>query len=154
MIRINRETDYGIVILSLMAVDAGQRYSAAWLAERRGLPLPVVSKVLKQLVKAGLLVSYRGAKGGYGLARPTDQVNVAEIIAALEGPISLTECVEGGVDACQYSPRCVVSTNWSRINHVVQEALEKVTLRDMTVPLAKPVTVPLDAIKSTRASAR
>ncbi|RFA31062.1 SUF system Fe-S cluster assembly regulator [Alkalilimnicola ehrlichii] len=138
MIRINRETDYGVVILSLMAMDTDRRYNAAWLAEQRGLPQPVVSKILKHLAKAGLLVSYRGAKGGYGLARSAQEITVADIVAAMEGPIALTDCVEGGDASCQYSGQCVVSTNWNRINQVVQRALEGITLADMTKPLPDP----------------
>ncbi|WP_440995693.1 SUF system Fe-S cluster assembly regulator [Arhodomonas sp. SL1] len=134
MIRINRETDYGIGILSMLARDAGARVTASTLAERRGLPQPMVSKILKHLARAGILVSYRGAKGGYGLARDPDEITVAEIIAALEGPIALTECVEEGVEACQYSSYCTVSGNWGRINRVVQEALARITLAEMSAP--------------------
>ncbi len=136
MIRINRETDYGVVILSLMAVEPERRYNAAWLAEQRGLPLPVVSKILKHLARAGLLVSYRGAKGGYGLARDPAEINVAQIVAALEGPIALTDCVEVvGANGCQYHSHCVISSNWNRINRVVQKALEGISLEDMTRPM-------------------
>lgn len=134
MIRINRETDYGIGILTLMARSRGQRFNAASLAEQSGLPQPMVSKILKHLVHGGILVSYRGAKGGYGLAREPEQISVANVIAALEGPISLTECVEEGPDACQYGDSCTVSTNWNRINRVVQRALESITVAEMSAP--------------------
>ncbi|MFB4204037.1 HTH-type transcriptional regulator CymR [wastewater metagenome] len=134
MIRINRETDYGIGILSMLARDDDARVTAATLADRRGLPQPMVSKILKHLARAGILVSYRGAKGGYGLARRPEEITVAEIIAALEGPISLTECVEEGVEACQYSNYCTVSGNWTRINRVVHEALSCITLAEMSAP--------------------
>jgi len=132
MIRINRETDYAIGILTRMARDPRRRYTAPALAEARGLPLPVVGKILKTLVRGGVLVSYRGAKGGYGLARTPESVSVAEVIAALEGPIALTECVEEGVDACQYGDHCTVSTNWGHINRVVRQALEGISLADMS----------------------
>ena len=132
MIRINRETDYAIGILTRMARDPKRRCTAPALAEARGLPLPVVGKILKTLVRGGILVSYRGAKGGYGLARTPESVSVAEIIAALEGPIALTECVEDGVDACQYGDHCTVSTNWGHINRVVRQALEGISLADMS----------------------
>ena len=135
MIRINRETDYGVLILSLMANDSEARYNSAWLAEQRGLPQPMVSKILKHLVRGGLLVSYRGAKGGYGLARPAQQITVADIVAALEGPIALTDCANVDDINCQYHDGCVVSSNWNRINRVVQRALEGITLADMTEPL-------------------
>jgi FeS assembly SUF system regulator, gammaproteobacterial len=151
MIRINRETDYAVVILCLLAEDPERRYNAAWLAERRRLPLPVVSKILKQLARAGLLISYRGAKGGYGLARPPEDISVAEIVAAIEGPISLTHCVDTGPVACEYHDGCVVSSNWNRINQVVQNALQGISLKDMIQPL-NPVPqeafVPLSTLKN------
>jgi FeS assembly SUF system regulator len=132
MIRINRETDYGIGILSLMARDRDARFNASSLARRRGLPQPMVSKILKHLARGGILRSYRGAKGGYGLARAPEQISVAEIIGALEGPIALTDCVDTGPDACLYGSACTVSGNWSRINRVVREALENVSLAEMS----------------------
>lgn len=135
MIRINRETDYGVMILSLVAMDPGRRYNATVLAEQLGLSQPMVSKILKHLAKAGLVESFRGAKGGYGLVGEPENITVADIIAALEGPIALTDCVEGGTNVCQYHGHCVISSNWNRINRVVQKALEAISLKDMTRPL-------------------
>ncbi len=136
MIRINRETDYATALLGVMAEQPDERYSASWLAAFRGLPAPVVSKILKQLVRGGLLVSHRGAKGGYSLARSPEDISVAEVIVAIEGPIALTDCIEGGGAACQFSSHCPVSSNWSRINDVFYRALQGVSLRDMSRPLA------------------
>ncbi|MEX0729427.1 MAG: SUF system Fe-S cluster assembly regulator [Aquisalimonadaceae bacterium] len=136
MIRINRETDYATAILSVMADQPEARYSATWLAAFRGLPGPVVSKILKQLVRGGVLVSHRGAKGGYSLARPAEAISIAEIIAAIEGPIALTDCIEGGGAACQFSSQCAVSSNWTRINDVFYRALQGVSLKDMSQPLS------------------
>lgn len=134
MIRINRETDYAIVLLSLMAVEPERRYSAGWLAEQRGLPQPVVSKILKLLTKGGLLVSHRGSKGGYGLARDAEVITLAQIVAAMEGPIALTDCADDA-SGCQYSSHCVISSNWNRINRVVHKALDAISLKAMTRPL-------------------
>lgn len=135
MIRINRETDYAVLVLGLMAAEPERRYSAAWLAEERGLPAPVVSKILKTLVRAGLLVSQRGARGGYALARPPEQISLADVVAAMEGPISLTHCIDSGPESCQYHSGCVASSNWSRINQVIQQALEGINLLEMTQPM-------------------
>lgn len=150
MIRINRETDYGVLILSLMATEPERRFNAATLATQRGLPLPVVSKILKHLAREGLVVSYRGAKGGYGLARAPEAITIADVVAALEGPISLTHCVDTGPSGCQYHTNCVASSNWNRINRAVQKALEGISLKDMTSPLpTEPVQeryVPLSAL--------
>ncbi|MRH77382.1 SUF system Fe-S cluster assembly regulator [Spiribacter sp. C176] len=131
MIRLNRETDYGFGILTLMAKAPEERFNAAYLAEKRGLPQPVVSKILKQLTRSGVLVSYRGAKGGYGLARAPEQLTVAALIMALEGPIALTDCIEEGRSACQYGAQCTVSGVWNHINDVVSKALSEITLAEM-----------------------
>ena len=134
MIRINRETDYGIAILGLMAQAPGERYSASGIATQHNLPQPVVSKILKRLNREGLLHSYRGAKGGYGLARAPAVITVEEIITALEGPIELTACAEDGSEVCQCGNHCHVSENWSRINRAVRRALEGITLAEMSAP--------------------
>jgi FeS assembly SUF system regulator len=134
MLRINRETDYATGILGLMAGGPQRRYSASWLAERRCLPVPVVSKILKQLARAGILESHRGAKGGYQLSRAAEEISIASVIQAMEGPIALTDCIGGGDSACQYSANCGVSDNWSRINRLFEEALRSVSLRDMIGP--------------------
>ncbi|MCK8514902.1 SUF system Fe-S cluster assembly regulator [Methylonatrum kenyense] len=135
MIRINRETDYATAILGVMAAEPDERFSASGLAARRGLPGPVVSKILKQLVRGGLLRSHRGAKGGYSLARDAGAISIAEVIMAMEGPIALTDCIEGGGEACQFHAHCVLSTNWSRINDAIYRALQDVSIKDMIEPL-------------------
>lgn len=136
MIRINRETDYATAILGLMASDPRERYSAAWVAQQRGLPQTMVSKILKLLVRARLLESHRGAKGGYSLARPAEEISIAQVVRAVEGPIALTDCIEGGGEACQYSANCAMSSNWSRINEAFYRALEGVSIKDMNQPLS------------------
>lgn len=133
MIRINRETDYGIGILTLMARRRRERFNAAELAQWRRLPQPIVSKILKHLARSGLLISYRGVQGGYALARSPEEISLADIIVALEGPISLTECVIGGADACQYGANCAVSARWRHINQKIRMALEAISLAEMDV---------------------
>ncbi|BAU57267.1 iron-sulfur cluster regulator IscR [Halorhodospira halochloris] len=140
MLRINRETDYGVLILSAMARVPEQRASSAQLAYAHGLPQPIVSKVMKQLVHAGLLCSFRGTKGGYGLSRTPDQVNILEVIEALEGPIAITDCVENGTQSCAHAYDCNAGAAWSRISDVVRTALQGVTLEQMGAPQEQSVT--------------
>jgi FeS assembly SUF system regulator len=131
MIRLSRLTDYGIVLMAHLA-DAGEGpHTARDLAAQTELPLPVVSKLLKSLAREGLLVSSRGSKGGYQLARPAEQITVPQMIAALEGPIALTDCNlhEG---ACSQELRCHVRTPWQRINRAVHDALSRIRLTDLT----------------------
>ncbi len=93
MIRLSKLTDYGLVLMSYAARNKGRTvHTARELSLESGLPLPTVSKLLKLLLQAGFLVSHRGTNGGYSLAREPEDISVAEIIAALEGPIALTEC--------------------------------------------------------------
>ena len=131
MIRLSRLTDYGIVLMAHLAGAGDGPHAARDLAAETQLPLPAVSKLLKSLAREGLLTSSRGAKGGYRLARPADQITVPEMIAALEGPIALTDCNlhEG---ACSQEPRCHVRTPWQRINRAVHDALSRVRLTDLT----------------------
>jgi FeS assembly SUF system regulator len=134
MLRISRLTDYGIVLLAHLATDGRSRtHNARELSEHAGLPLPVVSKILKQLTHEGILVSHRGAKGGYGLARTADEISVTEIIGALEGPIALTECTLGP-GHCDQEVSCLLRTPWQRINQAVHSALSRVTLADLAQP--------------------
>ena len=147
MIRLSRLCDYGIVLMAQLAARAGGAPSnAREVAAEAHLPLPVVSKVLKMLARRGLLVSHRGAKGGYSLARPPAEITAAEMIAALEGPIGLTECA-AHPGQCVQEASCHVREPWQRINGVVRRALAEVTLADL-VPPDSPAgdTIPIHAL--------
>ena len=134
MIRITREADYGIVLMSCLAQAEGQPRSAAALAQQRRLPLPMVSKILKSLARAGLLTSQRGVQGGYSLARPPAKISAADIIGALEGPIAITECSDETHDGCARQDHCEVSGHWSRINQAIYAALQSISLLEMSQP--------------------
>ncbi len=134
MLRVTKLTDYGIVLLTFFATRPDSMFNARDVANSVKLPLPVVSKVLKLLSKAGLLTSQRGTRGGYGLARPPAEITVAAIIRALEGPIAVTECSGMNRD-CDLEGGCPVRTNWHLINHAIHSALEKITLAQMAKPL-------------------
>jgi FeS assembly SUF system regulator len=133
MIRITKQTDYGIVLLTHMAVHAERQWNAPDLAGETRLPLPMVSKILKLLAREGLLASHRGVKGGYSLAKLAEEISMAEIVAALEGPIAITECIAVEGD-CSHEAGCSVRGNWQRINEAVRGALEGITLAEMARP--------------------
>lgn len=135
MIRITKQTDYGIVLLTHLAAQPERQLNAPELAAETQLPVPMVSKILKLLVREGLLLSHRGVKGGYSLARLPGEITMAEIIAALEGPIAITECIDVSSD-CSHERLCPVRSNWQRINAAVRGALEGITLAEMTTPLS------------------
>lgn len=131
MLRITRQTDYGIILMTRLAEEPGGVRTAAELAAATRLPLPMVSKVLKGLARRGLLSSQRGAAGGYSLARAPEAISVAELIAAIEGPIALTDCIAHGPGRCGQSGCCPTQGHWHLINAAIRRALEGVTLAQM-----------------------
>lgn len=134
MFRITRQTDYGILLLTHMAtVPSPQVHTAKDAARWTGLPLPMVSKILKTLAREGLVVSHRGVKGGYSLAQRPDRIPISRVIEALEGPIGLTECASYP-GRCGQEGSCPTRVNWQRINIAVRDALDKVVLADMLTP--------------------
>jgi FeS assembly SUF system regulator len=136
MVRLSKLTDYALVVMSCMARSQGQSFrNARDLALELQLPLPTVSKLLKQLLQGGLLVSNRGMKGGYSLAREPREISLAEIIAALEGPIALTECSTDIIGMCKLEPCCAIKKNQQIISQAVRGVLDKLTLSDLIQPL-------------------
>jgi len=143
MLRISRMADYGVVLATRLAtLDGAALRSVSQLAEETGIPGPTVAKALKALGRDGLVDSVRGAHGGYRLAAPPATVSVAEVIAAIEGPIGVTECgIEGHAD-CDLTSRCDVRGNWQLINHAILTALESISLEQMAAE-PEPVLVTL-----------
>ena len=138
MIRLSKLTDYGLVLMAHMAQNQDRvLHTARDLAVESRLPLPTVSKLLKELVQARLLVSQRGIRGGYSLARKPREISVAEIIAVFEGPIALTECSTDISGLCDLEPCCPIKDNQRIISQAVRGALEKVMLSDLSQPLRR-----------------
>ena len=131
MIRLSKLADYGIVIMTHLARPGRAQESAHEIALATQVPSAMASKILKSLARAELLRSQRGVKGGYELARRPDEVTMAEIIEALDGPIALTDCVDGALGDCTIEALCPARTNWDRINTAIREALDSVTLGEM-----------------------
>ncbi len=133
MLRMGKLTDYGIVLMSYMAEHSERQHNAHTISDAVLVPLPTVRKVLKALLQGNLLLSERGAHGGYSLKCDASEISIADIITAVEGPIALTECVSTE-SQCDQEVHCAVQTNWERINRAVYHALDEVKLSDMLVP--------------------
>ena len=130
MLRITRLTDYGTVVLAHLARDNADLSSAAQVATATGLALPTVSKLLKALAKADLVSSTRGSHGGYQLARDARKISAADVIDALEGPVSITEC-SASDSHCSFEASCNVGSAWQRINVAIRRALDDISLADL-----------------------
>ncbi|HLF12975.1 MAG TPA: SUF system Fe-S cluster assembly regulator [Gammaproteobacteria bacterium] len=133
-------TDYGTMVLAQLAANDDGWSTAGQVADATHLGQPTVSKLLKSLVHAGLVVSARGVQGGYALARPAESISAAQIIDALEGPVAITEC-SSAHSVCDLTSYCRVGMAWQRINHSIRTALQQVSLADLqtrTEPLPPP----------------
>ena len=133
MLRVTKLTDYATLVLTVLAARPGDVLSAPDLAEHAGLEAPTVAKLLKPLAQAGLVEGFRGANGGYRLARDPAAISLVEIVEAMEGPLGMTECsLHDG--HCGIEQSCGVRANWRRINDVVADALRGVSLAEMLQP--------------------
>lgn len=134
MLRIGKMTDYGVVMMAHLARHPEAIQTGAQIAAACHVAVPTVSKLLKSLTRAGLLISVRGVAGGYRLARAPAEISVLEVIAALEGPFGLTECSRAP-QRCSQQGDCTLSDNWDVINRAVQGTLRGITLAQMARPL-------------------
>ena len=146
MLRISKLTDYGTVILALLASQPDRQLAAAEVAERTRIALPTVSKVLKTLQRSGLVMSTRGSHGGYQLAKPASEITAVHVLDALEGPFAITEC-SGEHSSCGLESNCRVGHVWQRVNSAIRRALADVTLAQLAgVERSVSATVPLNRI--------
>ena len=134
MFKLNRMTDYAIMVLGVLAHRQGEILATAQLAGLTGLNQPTVAKVAKTLVTADLLETQRGAHGGYRLARQRELISLVQIVEAMEGPIVVNDCVHGAQEPCMVSNCCFMSRNWNRVNLAVRDALSDVSLEDLIDP--------------------
>lgn len=139
MLRLSKLTDYAVAVLVRLSCNArdGETYpletqvqTSTGIAAATGVPEPTVAKVLKALAGKGLVVSQRGARGGYRLIRPLNSIAVADVIEAIDGPIAITTCVDGA-GGCEAEGLCPMRGRWDLVNIAVREALLGISLADM-----------------------
>ena len=130
MLRLSKLTDYAVVVLVRLASMPGVQTSPG-IAATTGIPEPTVAKVLKTLATGGLVASQRGARGGYRLLRPLSDIPVADVIAAVDGPIALAACVDGSATECESQGLCPMRGRWDPVNDAIHQALSAITLADM-----------------------
>jgi len=135
MIILSKLADYGVIVATHLAAHPERQETAAAVATATRLPQATVAKLLKALAHAGLVTGTRGATGGYRLGRPAGAISVAEVVAAIDGDIGLTQC-SVHVDECTHTNYCPTRPHWAAINRAVEQALMAVTLEAMITPAA------------------
>ncbi len=134
MLKVSKMADYATVIMSQLAHSAAQPLSASQVSERAHVPLPTVSKILKLLNEAHLVVSMRGPQGGYQLAAKANAISVGQIITAIDGVLAMTECAQADSN-CGLQSTCQLRANWRKINRRVLKLLDNISLYEMNGPL-------------------
>ncbi|MGB7189236.1 MAG: SUF system Fe-S cluster assembly regulator [Acidobacteriaceae bacterium] len=135
MFRLNKLADYALVVMEYITSHP-ERYphTARSVAEATHLPAPTVVKILKKLADSELVISQRGAKGGYTAARTSSMISVAEVVEAMDGPMGLTECATAP-GRCELEGRCRIEANVRVIGRVLRQTLRNISLSDLTALL-------------------
>ncbi len=130
---ITSRSEYGMRAMIVLAEQGGDELlSASELSRREHIPLKYLEQLLAELKKAGLLISFPGARGGYRLARPAAQIPVGEVVRALDGPLSPMSCVSDGDRApCAFEAGCKLKPLWSILHGSVQQVLDHTTLEQV-----------------------
>jgi Rrf2 family transcriptional regulator, cysteine metabolism repressor len=136
------KAEYGVRVMAhLAARGAEEPVPLGSIAEAEGLPLAYLEHLAQRLRRADLVASTRGAHGGYALARPAEQITMAEVVRALEGAIAPIECISEGGDGVLTCTReaevddvCPTKLLWTRVQGSIVRTLTELTLADLTRP--------------------
>ncbi len=134
--RITQEADYALRIVSQLAITHTV-CGAAELAETTGVPARFAHKILRKLLQAGIVRSYTGAKGGYTLLRPADELTMREVIEEIDGPIEITKCADEHY-VCSKNGACKASCIYHRVFRAlardVAEKMGRLTIAELNAP--------------------
>jgi Rrf2 family protein len=164
------KAEYGVRVMVELARRAGECPDGtesvvplAEIAEHDGMPLAYLEHLVARLRKAGLIDSRRGSRGGYLLARPAEQITMAEVVEALEGSIAPIECISQGPDGSIVCSResdpdhvCPTKLLWTRVRGSIVRTLQETTLADLLITrrpsvAAQGVAAPLEPLPTSSA---
>lgn len=134
MLRLSKKADYALIAMAHLAHKPGSA-SAREIAEKYEIPTELMAKVLQRLARRGLLASQQGARGGYQLAHAAAGISVADVIQAIDGPVSVTACSAHG-DRCSQFEKCNVRDPLWRISDIILSALARTSLSELASDVA------------------
>jgi Rrf2 family protein len=150
MLRLSKKADYALLAVSHLAAHADRNASTRELAEGYDIPTELLAKVLQKLVRARLLISIQGIRGGYALARPANTISVADVIQAVDGPLTVTACSEADHSCDQYS-KCNIRDPLWRIKDRIISTLTSTSVAELAADLSSarstPVAVPVAMLR-------
>jgi len=146
MLKIAKLTDYALLITDQLVMTTDSLKTNSELSQVTQIPVATVRKLLKLLVDAKIISSFRGSNGGYRLSRPAKDISIAQIIIAIEGPISITECTSSP-EACTFSEKCNLKENWGILNNFFINTLTNISLAEMShIMSAQPIGFDINKI--------
>jgi Rrf2 family protein len=132
VLRLSKKTDYALLALQHLASEGASGVaSARAIAERFDIPLELLAKILQQLAHHGLVAAHKGIHGGYYLARPADAISIADVVEAINGPMTLTACSPADV-GCEQFAGCTVRDPLWRIRERIVSVLQAITIADVS----------------------
>jgi FeS assembly SUF system regulator len=143
MLRLSKKADYALMALQHLARRGEQSSSAREIAEQYDIPIDLLAKVLQRLTRRGLLASQQGTRGGYQLARPATAISVADVIQAIDGPVTVTAC-STTVATCEQFAKCNIRDPRWRVKERILTALGTCTVSELATDESQPA-LPLAA---------
>ncbi len=130
--QITRQADYALRAMSYLAMlDANQRAATSQIAEEQHIPPSFLAKIISQLSIAGLIHTSRGARGGVSMAHNPSEISILDVVEAIDGPISLNICTEGGSDECSLGENCLLHSTWCEAQEELVSRLRRTTFGDI-----------------------
>ena len=131
MLRLSKKADYALMAMKHLALHGDRGSSSAReIAEQYDIPIELMAKVLQRLVQRGLLASHQGTRGGYQLSRLPMQISVADVIQAIDGPLTVTACSTDDNNCEQYA-KCNVRDPLWRVRERILQALGECTIAEL-----------------------
>ena len=152
MLRLSKKADYALMAMKHLAIKTeSSSTSAREIAEQYDIPIELMAKVLQRLARSGLLTSHQGTRGGYTLSKPTASISVADIIQAIDGPLTVTACSTED-EQCEQFTKCNVRDPLWRIKDRILAALAQCSLAEISTaePYTEPAVVPMSLTRSSR----
>src|SRR5688500_9606505 len=146
MLRLSKKSDYALISMKHLATRSDASSSSAReISESYDIPLELLAKVLQRLVRSRLLVSVQGTRGGYRLARHPSMISVADVIQAVDGPVTVTACSTDDHNCDQYS-KCSVRDPLWKIKNRILDTLNTVSVAEMAADSDAPAPLPTHTV--------
>jgi Rrf2 family protein len=139
MLKLTKKADYGLIAMKHLTVVRPASASAKDIAERYGVPSPVLAKVLQKLARSRFLASAHGTNGGYRLARDPGSISALDVVRAIDGPVLLMSCLSDTGEDCEHQDKCNIRDPLRRVHDGILQLLAGMSMTDLAADADPPV---------------